>query len=771
MANRIEQEIAIKIIGGQDVKALEKQIKALEKQKAALVVSVDVDDDEGRKKLDELDKQLAELKGEKAEIEVTAKVDRAISAIEEVAQEAKRAEAAAEALSVALGPELAATADLDGIVSDFQRMGLSLDEITANADRLGASLRDVGSRDIGGRLTTGFQRIDSSARSAGSSASVLANAVGNTTQDLAAMGGIAGTTGVALGQMGEYMVDAKNSGEGLGSVVRNFAKVAGPIAALSAGMLAFSQGAKQAKERTDDFTESVDDLASASDRAFDAQVMQLFIDMFFRAALDGKKVNDQLEDMAKNNTVVARRMLANAEAIGLTAEQERVLAEAVAEVESEEYHAARTERMYGNAVKDSASSQDQAAAAQERRLQAFEDRRQVVEEAIEQQKEFNRTVADAVLSYDKVQSAIDAFADAQERVDASAGIFDSQRMQAQVEAADSFAESLKAAREEGVNLANTDLTPDTIDELTGATRDAVAGTTNALASWRESIQAELTDAFSTGGLDKYTEKFDFFARTAPPRIRQMFQNAQPGISTAELDRQVQEVLDALGLLPETKKIQIRLTHEQELRNALDQFGSVIDGFGEEKQIEIRTLIAQGDIQAAFDTVNRELIGRGYSPIVLPTDVDMTGANQELSAGHRAAQAELNRNPLNIPVSIGNGQFRYSNGRIVYDQGGTVGPAGGIVAERGPEILNGKHLALSPTIVPPGTRVTSRRRTAMILRTSGTRGLRRYDNGGMVTGPSTINVNFNGVGAIGNQFDLMRTMRKAEHRIARLYGTR
>ena len=154
---RIEQEIFVKIIGGKDVGELQKAIKQLEKTKAELVVTADTDD--ARKELDEIDKQLAELRGEKAEIEVTAKVDRALAALDEVAAEAKKAEAAAEALSVALGPELAGKADLDGIISDFQRMGLSMDDITANADRLGAKLREVGQKDVGGRLTTGFQRI------------------------------------------------------------------------------------------------------------------------------------------------------------------------------------------------------------------------------------------------------------------------------------------------------------------------------------------------------------------------------------------------------------------------------------------------------------------------------------------------------------------------------------------------------------------------------------------------------------------------------------
>ena len=167
---RIEQEIVVKVVGGKDVADLDKQIKDLIKQKAKVVVDVDADAAAAKKKLDaidqqvadlekqkaeievtadtgdadkkidEIDKQLADLKGQKAELEVRveadtdeadrkladldtqlsdlrgekaelvveAKVTQALDALGEVAEEAKRAEVAAEALGLALGPELTA---------------------------------------------------------------------------------------------------------------------------------------------------------------------------------------------------------------------------------------------------------------------------------------------------------------------------------------------------------------------------------------------------------------------------------------------------------------------------------------------------------------------------------------------------------------------------------------------------------------------------------------------------------------------------------------
>lgn len=87
------------------------------------------------------------------------------------------------------------------------------------------------------------QGIDDLGKSADSSKSVMANMIGNTTQDLGALGGVAGSTGVAIGQMGEYMADAAGSGEKFGSILKSFAGVAAPILAIGAGLKEFAQHA------------------------------------------------------------------------------------------------------------------------------------------------------------------------------------------------------------------------------------------------------------------------------------------------------------------------------------------------------------------------------------------------------------------------------------------------------------------------------------------------------------------------------------------------
>ena len=98
--------------------------------------------------------------------------------------------------------------------------------------------------------------------------------VGNATQDLGALGGIAGSAGVAIGQMGEYMVDAANSGDKIGDVLKNFGAVAGPIAGIaaaiqfvSAAMGAYKEMAAEAEARTTALADAMAAGGTAADYA------------------------------------------------------------------------------------------------------------------------------------------------------------------------------------------------------------------------------------------------------------------------------------------------------------------------------------------------------------------------------------------------------------------------------------------------------------------------------------------------------------------------
>jgi hypothetical protein len=172
------------------------------------------------------------------------KVAAALKAIAAAADaELTEAAAAAEKLSVALGPELTGRMDIGAVVGDLNRMGLSFEEIAADADKLADALRDIDKVEVRGvesglgKVKTGTDDMADSARGANSA---LANMIGNASQDLGVLGGIAGSAGVAIGQMAEYAADAALGGEKLGSALRSMALVVGPIAAITAAVSAIS---------------------------------------------------------------------------------------------------------------------------------------------------------------------------------------------------------------------------------------------------------------------------------------------------------------------------------------------------------------------------------------------------------------------------------------------------------------------------------------------------------------------------------------------------
>lgn len=208
-------------------------------------------------------------------------VARAMEALSgKIEQEMRDAASATEVLQVALGEETVAAfkeagRSVDAMVEDLHRAGLSYDDIRADADVLAdtmrrveqagrdmgigiddgaaegeqsikdiapaadtaiASLRDIGSagRTIGDDIGDGGRRaksgLDDVHDSADNSRSVLANMVGNSAQDLGALGGIAGTAGMAIGQLAEYATEGNISLGGL-------AKFAGPMLGVGAAVV------------------------------------------------------------------------------------------------------------------------------------------------------------------------------------------------------------------------------------------------------------------------------------------------------------------------------------------------------------------------------------------------------------------------------------------------------------------------------------------------------------------------------------------------------
>jgi hypothetical protein len=169
--------------------------------------------------------------------------------------------AAADALSTALGPELTGRMSIDEVVADLNRMGLSFDEIRADADKLATTLRQVDDiklrgmadgLDYSGRSMTDLRDRSDQTRS------VMANMAGNVAQDLGTLGGAVGSLGVGIGQLAEYAAEGNISLGQLG-------QLAGPLAALTAvgvGVQFVTQGLADLKKAQQDYTAQFTDFAA-----------------------------------------------------------------------------------------------------------------------------------------------------------------------------------------------------------------------------------------------------------------------------------------------------------------------------------------------------------------------------------------------------------------------------------------------------------------------------------------------------------------------------
>jgi ABC-type transporter Mla subunit MlaD len=128
---------------------------------------------------------------------------------EEFASAATAAEEMGRALKAA-GSSL----DVADVLPQLQRLGLSFDEVTQDADKLAVALKDLddvkatGLKDLDATAPGLASKLDDVNKSADSSRNALANMVGNSVQDVTGLGG---ALGVALGQLAEFGTDAKPS--------------------------------------------------------------------------------------------------------------------------------------------------------------------------------------------------------------------------------------------------------------------------------------------------------------------------------------------------------------------------------------------------------------------------------------------------------------------------------------------------------------------------------------------------------------------------------
>lgn len=306
-------------------------------------------------------------------------------------------------------------------------------------------------------------------------------------------------------------------------------------------------------------------------------------------------------------------------------------------------------------------------------------------------------------------------------------------------------------------------------------------------SLRTPIQQAVTEAFAAGGPAAATQVADGYVRQITESMRGRLTSDQVRTLLGLGDLQVKlDVAMNMASLEEARQLLSILTG---LTGATPWTAQVyLDlAAGKISPAAAKILLAQNLGQLSVDVDSALLPPPGASTDAATREAEayarahpadmatsaLTPSQASLVAARNAGQSFASRYPIYWPVQVqtprqstGFNAFRNPFG---FDAGGRAGRYGGIAAERGAEILDGKYLATSPTYIPPGTRVTSRVRTERILRTRAVRGLRRYDSGGVVpAAPVTVNVS---AAVIGNRYDVMRAVKRANLDRARLLGTR
>jgi hypothetical protein len=165
--------------------------------------------------------------------------------------------------------------ELDKLDADDPEVQVKAEQINSlqgDLDTLETKLRDINGIPVDVDTKPAKASLDEVGKSADSSKSALANMIGNSAQDLGSLGGQAGSAGVAIGQMAEYMADAAFEGEGMRSVLKSFGGVAVPIAAITVAVSAigsiFQDIADRAARATDlmkDFAGTAGDVAKTRD--------------------------------------------------------------------------------------------------------------------------------------------------------------------------------------------------------------------------------------------------------------------------------------------------------------------------------------------------------------------------------------------------------------------------------------------------------------------------------------------------------------------------
>lgn len=698
----------------------------------------------------------------------------------------------------------AADATIDVKLEEAAGLKGDLDQIEAKVRELNSTPVDIDTKPT----VSGLGKVHTEADQ---SRSVLANMAGNATQDLGELGGVAGTAGVAIGQLAEYASEGNIN-------LRGLAAVAGPMLALAAAT-EFLNGvmekiAKQKAFNTAEvkaFGDALDAggnqaakleerLRKAGEIKFEApptnswnfwfgnaqnaidllDQSQVSVEQFtkgvtgtaeeannlyqvFRKANAEGKIGTQdlaqaqslIEQYFKNNSKAARDGAVANNVLRVSQNSVKdSMEELVAKRDPLQKFPQEFERM-GNAlaanvapaVKDvttvmtglGLSEEETLAIAEKLAETKLDDFKKSTEDAAKAQEDLTAAAAE----FDRTLSSVDYrnadLAGATEAMQAySEAHFSGQDAIIGIESAvDDFSQALVDSKE---NMKKTTFEFDLSTEAGRKNQEAMEGLATA-------IDVQLSQAFadSHGSFGTFATDADKITDQSLEELKNKFHLTAP---------QVEALRTQLGLTAKDWEARFKLAGDAEARIKLGLLqGSIQAITDKDWQAKIGTQIAAGDYQGAVNTVQSYYSSH---PATLPSKVATpTNTGQVLDALDAYARAH----PVVIPSKV------LTPAKGAFDTGG-VAQEGmiNVAGEIGPEILNGKYLTTGPTIVPPGTRVTSRKRTEQVLRSHGGQGF-RYASA-PAPGPVTVNVNLP-AGAKG--VDVVRQVAGQTRRNGRRYG--
>lgn len=234
-----------------DLKTVRTALTDLTSTRAKITIDADtVSVDRIRTQLSDVGDIMREVDGQTVKIDVEADAAKATDEFQSVDDLVRNLDGASAVVTLTARAERL-KADLKevdrGIDSlDNETIAVRMElrsDIVGDLDKIDNRLKQLGSQaNVTGRSLGGLRGSASQTRN------VMSNMVGNSVQDLGALTGVAGSAGVAIGQLAEYAADGDIKLQGLGKAVGIMAGIAAATALVSVGL---EQNARRAKNHTD----------------------------------------------------------------------------------------------------------------------------------------------------------------------------------------------------------------------------------------------------------------------------------------------------------------------------------------------------------------------------------------------------------------------------------------------------------------------------------------------------------------------------------------